>query len=325
MPRHLAFALCCGISYGAILPEQIGAAKRGPVRPLPALDPALATELGFEASEEADFAAAAPAPPAKFTLAVWRLKDPTSALTFFLASRAAGAVSSKLQKVSVTESGAGSFYFARGNYAIRVKGAVPDKADLDKLFSTLPRLDQSSLPTLPAYLPEGRLPNSDRYILGPATLERYEGRISPGIAAFSMAAEGVTAKYDGDVSLTIFNYPTPQMARERETEFRKVARSVVKRSGPLVASVLGSADPSAAERLLAKVNYQATLTWNEANPEVDQKRGASMLVGAFTLAGVLIVMSVGAGAAFGLIRVMRGKSAKGSEEPPMIRLDLGSQ
>jgi hypothetical protein len=325
MPRQLVLLLVAasGLVHAALLPEQIGAAKRGAIRPLPLRD-AVTAELGLDGAEEAEFVSADPK-PAKFTVTVWRLKDPTSALSFFLASREQGAVPSKLEKLSVTEPSPNSLFFARGNYAVRFKGLIPPKADIDSLFGVLPRLDQSGLPTLPQYLPEGRLPNSDRYIVGPATLERFEGRISPGIAAFSMSAEGVSAQYPGGISLTIFNYPTPQMARERAEEFRKVPGSAVKRTGPLVVTVLGAADANAAELRLAKVNYQATLTWNEANPDSEVKRGANFLLGAFTLAGFVIVMSVGAGVAFGLIRVARRKTSKGEEEEPMIRLHLGSK
>jgi len=307
----------------ALLPDQFGTAKRGSVRTMPGVDDALMSELGLDSAEQAEYSAAGP-PAVKFTVSAWRLKDPTSAFTFFLANREAGATASKFQKVSASELG-GTHFFARGNYVLRIKGWTPTKADLDKLFSTLPRLDQSSLPTLPSYLPEGRLPNSDRYIFGPTTLDRYESRISPGTAAFSMSAEGITAKYPRGSALTIFNYPTPEIARLRVEEYRKTPGSVVKRAGPLVAVVLGAPDATAAELLLAKVNYQATLTWNEANPEKEDQRGASMLVGAFALAGALIVMCVLAGVAFGLIRVAHRGSKRGQQEPAMIRLDLDAK
>jgi hypothetical protein len=322
MPRLLAFILLSlsGSVLAGLLPEQFGPAKRGPVAQIPVSDAAVASELGQDGAEKADYTA--PGPPAlKFSVSAWRLKDPTCALTFFLANRNAGAVKAKFEKLSATEPGGGLF-FARGNYVMRITGWNPAKVDLDKMFSTLPRLDQSGLPTLPSYLPEGLVPNSDRFILGPATLERFEGRISPGMAAFSLSAEGVTARYPQGTSLTIFNYPTPEIARNRLEEHRKLPESVVKRAGPMVAIALGAKDPSSAERLLAKVNYQATLTWNEANPEQEDKRGAKTLLGAFALAGVIMLMCVCAGVAFGLIRVAHRNVRKGEDEPPMIRLDL---
>jgi hypothetical protein len=319
----LLFTAALGLQ-AAVLPEQIGVAKRtGAAQPVTYSDRALAEEWGLAAAETADYAATAPV-ALKYKVTAWQLKDPTAALAFFQATRDPKATPSQFEKVSVSEPN-GTVFFARGNYCLRFAGWTPAKEDLDKLFAVLPKLDQSGLPTLPAHFPpEGRSPNSERYILGPTSLERFEGRISSGTVAFSMGAEGATARYGDGISLTIFNYPTPQIARERVEELRKVSGSVVKRSGPLAAVVLGASDPSAAERLLAKVNYQATLTWNEANPAVEMKRGANFLLGAFTLAGILMLMCVGAGVAYGVIRVARNRSGKGGEEPAMIRLDLGN-
>lgn len=317
-------ALCQG---AAILPEQLGQAKRtAPAKPVPYADKALAEEWGLDGAESAEYAGkvAASGAAVKFQVTAIRLKDPTAALAFYQSARDPGAKPAKVEKLSVTEPD-GSVLLLRGNYTVRFKGWTPGKEDLDKLFAVLPRLDQSALPTLPAYFPaEGRVANSERYILGPASLDRFEGRISPGMAAFSMGAEGAVAKYAGGVSLTIFNYPTPGIARERVEEMRKVPGAVVKRTGPLAVVALGAADPSDAERLLAKVNYQATLTWNEATPDVQVRQGANFLLAVFELAGIVILMCVGAGVAFGLIRVMRRRSGKGEEDTPMIRLDLGN-
>jgi len=325
MPRSLAvWALAhAGFLQAAILPEQFGAAKwsKPPVA-VPYADKALAEEWGLDGSETAEYSAVAPPANLKFQMTVWRLKDPTAALAFFQASRDAAAKPSTTEKLSVSEPG-GVVFLVRGNYALRIAGWTPAKADLDQLFAGLPKLDQSALPVLPAYFPaENRVPNSERYILGPASLDRFEARITPGMAAFSMGAEGSLVRYQGGETLTIFNYPTPHIARERVEEMRKVPGSVVKRSGPLAVIVMGAADPSAAERLLAKVNYQATLTWNEGTPDVEVRRGANFLLGAFTLAGIIMAMCVGAGVAFGLIRVLRKRSSGGEEDAPMIRLHL---
>ena len=130
------------------------------------------------------------------------------------------------------------------------------------------------------------------------------------------------ARYTGELSLIILNYPTPTMARERVEELRKIGGAVARRSGPLAIVVLGATDASMAERLAAKVNYQATLTLNEANPGAETKRTGQFMLGVFTLAGILMAICVAAGAAFGLIRVIRSKSGRGGGEEAMIRLDL---
>lgn len=304
----------------ATLPPEIAGAKQvAPATPLSYPDKSLAEEWGLEGAESASYAG----PERKFQVSVWRLKDPTAAFAFFEASRDPQAKPNAEFKKTVVDEPNGVRFLVRGNYCLRFQGWAPKPTDLDLLFHVLPKLDQASLPSLLAYFPaEGRVANSERLILGPASLDRFESRITPGMAAFSMGAEGGLVRYADGVVLTIFNYPTPQIARERVEEFRKVPGAVVKRSGPLAIVALGGTDASSAERLLAKVEYKATLTWNEGTPDVEVKRSATFLLGAFTLAGIVILMCAGAGLAFGLIRVTRGRTAKGEEEAPMIRLGL---
>ena len=68
----------------------------------------------------------------------------------------------------------------------------------------------------------------------------------------------------GPMTLAIFNYPTPQIAMQKEVDFRALPGGpMVKRAGPLVAVVLGPSDPDSAERLLAQVRYQASVTRSE--------------------------------------------------------------
>src|SRR6185503_11503532 len=124
--------------------------------------------------------------------------------------------------------------FAYGNYVFQVSGDVPEQKDLELLFTQLPQLDNAPLPALAGYLPQdGLIPNSERYILGPASLARYEPRIAPSLAAFHLGAEAQLARYrtpKGDLTLTIFSYPTPNMARERQAELLKVPGTIAKRS-----------------------------------------------------------------------------------------------
>ena len=301
MPRHLNIGIVIGmasaaLAAGAIFPENWGTAKAsGKPETLTMADKALAEELGFEEAEKMAYEG----PMGKFTAQTWRFKDPTSALVYYFAGlpEGFGKASGVLLKAEPLALVTGKqLFLGHGNYILRVDGWVPSAQDLKVLYESFNKLDQSSLPILPGYLPqEGRRAGSERYIIGPATLERYEGRIGAAAAAFSLGAEAATADYGPAGKLSIFNYPTHDMARQRVEELRKVTGSVVKRSGPLVAIVLGSSDPDATERMLAKVNYQAALTWNEATQESIIKGTGNMLVSIFTLAGILAALSVGTG------------------------------
>src|ERR1035441_10904208 len=94
-----------------------------------------------------------------------------------------------------------------------------------------------------------RVANSERYILGPASLEKFIPVIPPSVAAFHYGAEGqwgVFHSSKGDMGLVIFSYPTPQIAMLKEVDFRGIPGvNPVKRSGPLVAVVVAPPDPDA--------------------------------------------------------------------------------
>ena len=100
--------------------------------------------------------------------------------------------------------------------------------------------------------------------------------------------------------------------------------SVVKRSGPLVAVVLGATDPDAVERLLAKVNYQASLTWNEPTQDAVVKEAGRMMLSIFALAGVLSALAVTTGVIFGLLRYARRRLSSTDVDEHMITLDLNN-
>jgi hypothetical protein len=329
----VAASAVSGCLHAAIFPESWGAAKRGKTEPVAVADIQLARELNFETGERAEYSG--------FSAIAWRFKDPTSALVFYLANRPPGATmvavpveppispDPKPHRDPLTVIAGKTLFANHGNYVVRVEGWTPSPTELKVLYETVPKLDRSALPVLPGYLPaDGLKPNSERYVVGPVSLEQSEPRVSAGQAAFSMEAEAVVADYPGTGRLSIFNYPTPEVAKQRTEEFRKIAGGVVKRSGPLVALVLPdpssgvSADSSAAERLLAKVGYQATLTWNEPAPGVQLRDAGRMMLSIFALVGVLIALCLGAGVTLGMLRFLRRRYSKTDIDESMITLDL---
>ena len=328
MPRLLNIGIpialaSAAIAAGAIFPDNWGAAKAaGKSGPLVLEDKALAEELGFEEGEKAAYEG----PMGKFTAQTWRFKDPTAALVYYFANlpEGYGRAPMPLLKAEPLALVTGrKIFLAHGNYILRVDEWVPSAQDLKVLYESFNKLDQSSLPVLPGYLPlEGRKAGSERYVLGPVSLERYEGRVGAGTAAFSLGAEAVVADYGPAGKLSIFNYPTHDMARQRLEEFRKLPGAVVKRSGPLVAVAMGATDADSAERLLAKVNYQAALTWNEPSQESIIRGAGNMLLSIVTLAGVIAALAIATGVMFGLLRYARRRYSKTDVDDSMIRLNL---
>jgi hypothetical protein len=168
------------------------------------------------------------------------------------------------------------------------------------------------------------VPGSERYVTGPASLRRFNAGIPPSAAAFHLGAEaqlGVFHSPKGDMVLTIFNYPTPQIAMKQADSLGKIPGADVKRSGPLVAVILSPPDPDAAERLLAQVRYRAEVTLDERVPTLRDNIG-NLVVNAFVLTGLLLAFCVVSGLAVGGSRVFLRRFRKGEEPEALTTLHL---
>lgn len=304
----------------AIWPGQIWEHKRQEQAGIKVEDIAVWREYGLEEAESATYEG----PGGAMKVAGYRLKDPTAAMAVYQWLAPAGGSPSKLWKTGVDL--AGRSFLLVGNYVLDFQGRIPPYDDFQKLYVQLPRMDASSLPALPTYLPHDNLiAASRRYALGPVALEKFFPGVSPSLAGFSLGAEVQIARFSspkGEIPLAMFNYPTPQMAREKAVEFQKLGGSVVKRSGPLVAVVLGAASPDEAERLLAKVNYQATVTWNESTKTQEQSM-AEFLLNVFMFIGILLVGTVVGGLLFfGGKRALRKATGREGEDEGPVRLQI---
>jgi hypothetical protein len=261
----------------------------------------------------------------KNTATAWRLRDPTGALALFESRRPPNATPSKLTRLAaVTPDGT---LFVYGNYLLQINGTVPSQDVLESLYAQLPQLDQSPLPALMASLPQsGLVPNSERYVLGPVSLERLEPRISPSLVALHLGVEAQSGRYGtpkGELTLIVFNYPTPSLAREQEGAFSKVPGVIAKRAGPLLAVIVQPADVDAAERVLSQVHYEANLTWNEKVPGDEVKGMANLVLTGFAFAGVLGGLSLLVGIGFGGFRFIREKLGKPEDRGgiTLLRID----
>jgi hypothetical protein len=312
------------LASAAIFPDKIGAFEKGSPTAASIQDQGLFAEFGLETTEQAEYKS----PEKKhFTATAWRFHDSTGAMAFFQAHRASGATAAPLAKLSSTTSD--GIVYAYGNYVLQLTGAVPPQEDMAPVYAHLPKLEQSPLPALMTFLPAaGLIPNSERYLLGPASLDRFEPRITPSVAGFHLGAEGQIGKYSspkGPLSLAIFAYPTPNMARERLAEFQKIPGAMAKRAGPLVVVTLDPPDLDAAERLLAQVKYEANLTISEKVPVNEVKGFAKIMVNTFVLAGIVGAMCIIAGFALGGYKVIARKLGRTVESESMITLHIDSK
>ncbi|MBV8847214.1 MAG: hypothetical protein JO307_30760 [Bryobacterales bacterium] len=291
---------------GAIFPEQIGPFHRNSAKPVAAADAPLFQEYGFEEAEQASYAGG----QGNFQAIAWRFKDSTGALAF-LEFHKAEAPSAYLQ----------------GNYVLQLTGTRPVQQDLEAFYLDLPRYENSPLPVLKDDLPKnGLIPNSERYVVGPVSLERFQPAISPSVAAFHLGTEAQLGTYStpkGPMVLAIYNYPTPAIAMERYNDFQKVPGAIAKRAGPLLAVIVQPPDADAAERLLAQVAYNINLMWNEQLGGPTVTDSAKMILTIMVLAGIVLGLCLVAGIAFGGFRVVLRKLGwKGPDSDMMITLRL---
>ena len=325
MLRSLTFLLLAGELLAApvrtaVWPEQFGPFTRGAVSQVALGDRAVWEEYGLATAEQAVYASGA----RRLTAVAYRFKDPTGAMAAFQWQRPVDATPSKLSQLAV-EMPAGAL-FTFHNYLFRLDGWKPDAADLTPLLEGLTRLDQGPLPALSGYLPTlDLIPNSERYVLGPASLAHFDPRVPPSAAAFHLGTEAQFGRFKGkggELGLAVFSFPTPNLAKERAAEFSKLPEAMVKRTGPLVAVILAPPDADEAERLLAKVQYQAAITWTERVPTQRDNIG-NLILNIFTLIGVLLAFCAAAGLALGGFRVLARRYFKNwSDETAMITLHL---
>ena len=307
------------LAGAAILPDTIGPFHRTSTSPPALTDRPLWDEYGIKDSELATYQNG----PSRFTATAYRLQDTTACLAAFDWQRPPKSTPSKVANLAAETDD--SLLLVHGNYLLSFQGYKPTTAELASLTQAILNVDTTALPPLAAYLPSQNLvPNSQRYILGPAGLQKFDPGVSPSVAAFHFGTEaqlGVFHSPKGDLTLDIFNYPTHQIAMQRVPDFEKLPGAVVKRTGPMVAVVLSPPDPDFTERLLAGIRYQAEVTRDEY---VHTRRDniGNLLLNAFILIGILLAFSVVSGLALGGFRALVRRGRNGEEADAMISLHL---
>jgi hypothetical protein len=230
-------------------------------------------------------------------------------------------------------------------------------SELRELAGLLPTPDGGKAlpPPILSNLPKASLnAQTTHYALGPAGYAGSGGVLPPDLVGFDRGAEAVTATYSlrsGPATLTIIDYPTPQMAAAQETRIRAYLKAgppkpgdpalppwpkplmdstqpslEVRRSGPLVAVVSGDAVPDEAHRLLDTVHFEADLTSIPQPSESEVAKTGKLLLGVVGLviigfsAAVLLAFFLGGGRA--LYRIARGRPVSSVNDIEFISLDL---
>jgi hypothetical protein len=215
--------------------------------------------------------------------------------------------------------------FYRGNVlvdAVFQQLSAMSAAELRELADDLPvaRGNTQTLPGLPRLLPkDSYVKNTAKYILGPATLDKVGAPVSAEFVDFPAGAEVVLGDYTssgGGATLELITYPTPQIAAEHLRRIEAARQSNAppaspplpgnffdKRTGPILVIASGALSAGEAKALLASVNYDANVTWNENTYFTKRDNVANLLVNIIYLCFIIIGFALVAGLAFGGLRV----------------------
>jgi len=223
--------------------------------------------------------------------------------------------------------------FYRGNIlvdAVFQKLSAMSAAELRELAQGLPLPpgNTRNLPGLPAYLPpQSYVKNTAKYVVGPAALRTLDAPIPAELVDFNAGAEVVVGNYNssgGEATLMLISYPTPQIAGDHlrridaaRTPTPQAGSATVtnaapvlqtpmfdKRTGPIVVVAAGPLSQAEAKSLLASVNYDANVTWNENTYFTKRDNLANLLVNVIILCFIIIGFALVAGVAFGGIRIL---------------------
>ncbi len=311
----------------AILPERFGDFQRTSVQAFTPTEQAVYEEYGLDAAEKAQYTAGS----RKVEITALRAKDSTGAYGMYHWLRPAEGKPAELGERGA-ESGEMTI-FQLGNYVVLIRGPRPETDHLNLLGAVLPRIERTAPPPLAQYLPaQGVVSNSERYVLGPVVLEKLAPAIPPSVAAFHLGAEAQFAEYQatgGRLALALFSYPTPQLARAQFEEFQKLPDLMVKRSGPLIAVVVKPFSRDEAARLLARVRWDATLTWSQ-QPGSQKDNVGNLILNIFLLTGIILGFALVAGLGFGSVRILLRRYLPGTRFDPgtdtdFVRLGLSDR
>jgi len=195
-------------------------------------------------------------------------------------------------------------------------------------------------------------PQTTHYAIGPAGYAGSGGVLPPSIIGFDRDAETVTANFtltSGPATLTIIEYPTPQIATAKAAEigtYIKAGTSAkpawpkplldsdqasleVRKSGELVILVSGDAIPDESHKLIESVHYEANLVSVPQPMDTEVAKTGQLLLGIATIviigstAAILLGLFLGGGRA--LWRLSRGKPISSVYDQEFIHLDLAEK
>ncbi len=298
-------------------------------------------EYGFVAGENGTYKKGAES----LQVDVYRMKDPSGAyglLTY-------------LRRADMPHGDLGKHSFLSGNEALMLAGNVVvdvrgqnlrrNEADLKALLQRVSaHAEMGALPTLQQELPAKQLiPGTDKYLLGPETLNQFFPVALGNSVGFSTGAEAEVARYrsgPGEATLLLVDLPTPQLAIQTLNEL--AGKFDVNGSNPgagqtlyakriiTTLAIVVAPDDAQGHALLNDVQSGEVLTWNEPAPKGKQADIYTIVIGTIVGTGAICAFSIIAGLAFGgfrlaVKRALPGKVFDRAKHMEVIQLGLSSK
>jgi uncharacterized protein DUF6599 len=252
---------------------------------------------------------------------LYQMIDPTAAYGAFTYFRQPNMASSKLtQYAAVSPNRA---LIVVGNFLLEVTGQRLDHSTeaLEALVASVKsKADPRPYPSLAEHLPpNGMIPGSVRYAIGPLALQKFLPVGSGDWIGFSQGAEAVIARYHKggqEVTVLVAEYPTQQIAGKRfdamtpvvhpnpptpETENRVVGSL---REGDLIALAIASRAGEFPDNLLKDITFGHYVTSNEGKFTATEKSMPVYIVGAFVGAGAIMLIALFSGLGFAVVRIV---------------------
>jgi hypothetical protein len=256
----------------------------------------------------------------------YRMNDPTGAVAAWEWLRTAKGRSCALGSFCTTEPS--RTIVAQENYVLVFEGPKPDAAAFKTLFDTLPGRRDTALPSILTFLPrQGLVPDSARYILGPASFQAFAPELAGIKPGFDEGAEAEVAEYrvghsGQPVRFVMFYYPAPDMARQHMAAFQNRPGTYVKRSALLLGVVYGAANSEQAQTVLSQVQYKAKVTWDDVPPPSPMPPLYRLLLNIIYFCILMVALCTAAGLIYAGMRIYRRRFGTLEADEAMTTLHL---
>jgi hypothetical protein len=298
-------------------------------------------EYGFTDSETATYDRG----DRKLTLRAERFGDTTGAYGAFTFYRQPEMAREKLCDQGASDGTHVIFYCT--NVLVDVnfdKVTAMSASELRELAASIPKVagNLAEAPKIALYLPENIRENA-KYFSGPVALDKLDSPIKSSQVNFSLNPEVLVGKVraqDGIATVALIQYPTPKIAQAQLKSLDDWGKSikpstaegslnefVSKRSGPIIALVMGEISDSDAKTLLSNINYDAEITWSEPTYNGARDNIGSLIYNDVVLSLIIVAFMFVVGIAFGGFRVFMKKFFPGRlvdrpEDVEFIKLNI---